>query len=171
METWDAIRSRRNTREYSDKPVAREDLERILEAGRRAPSSTNWQPWDFVVVTARDKLQALSEVWQGAGHVATSQATIAVIAPAEETDFSRQYLLYDLGQATALMTVAAADLGIGTAHAASKNQDVARKVLGLPDDKVCAFVLSVGYPADRPLAPVQNPERRPFEEVVHWSRW
>jgi nitroreductase len=48
---------------------------------------------------------------------------------------------------------------------------VARKVLGLPDDKVCAFVLSVGYPADRPLAPVQNPERRPFEEVVHWSRW
>jgi nitroreductase len=44
MQTWDAIRARRNVRQNTDQPIAREDLERILEAGRRAPSSQNWQP-------------------------------------------------------------------------------------------------------------------------------
>jgi nitroreductase len=53
METWDAIRARRNVRRYTGQPIAREHLERICEAGRRAPSSQNWQPWDFVVVTSR----------------------------------------------------------------------------------------------------------------------
>jgi nitroreductase len=46
METRDAIRSRRNVRECKDRPLPREHLERILEAGRRAPSAQNWQPWD-----------------------------------------------------------------------------------------------------------------------------
>jgi nitroreductase len=48
METWDAIRSRRNTREYQDRPIDGADLDRILEAGRRSPSSMNEQPWDFI---------------------------------------------------------------------------------------------------------------------------
>ncbi|HEV7908406.1 MAG TPA: nitroreductase family protein, partial [Pseudonocardiaceae bacterium] len=80
METWDAIRSRRNVRDFADRPIAREHLERILEAGRRAPSSQNWQPWDFVVVTEREHLQDLAKVWQGAGHVATSAATVALVS-------------------------------------------------------------------------------------------
>ena len=81
METWDAIRSRRNVRHFSDRPLAPEALDRVLEAGRRTPSSTNWQPWDFVVVTDRQQLRALAGVWRGAFHVAGSQATIALVAP------------------------------------------------------------------------------------------
>ena len=53
MQTWDAIRARRNVRSYTGRPMERADLDRILEAGRRAPSARNWQPWDFVVVTGR----------------------------------------------------------------------------------------------------------------------
>src|SRR5215467_2818112 len=56
METWDAIRARRNVRQYTDQPIAHEDLERICEAGRRSPSAGNWQPWNFVVVTDRAQL-------------------------------------------------------------------------------------------------------------------
>ena len=56
METWDAIRSRRNVRRYTAEPLPPDHLDQILEAGRRAPSSRNWQPWDFVVVTDRDQL-------------------------------------------------------------------------------------------------------------------
>lgn len=67
METWDAITSRRNVRDFADRPIGDADLDRILEAGRRAPSSRNWQPWDFVVVTDREQLQALSQVWRGGG--------------------------------------------------------------------------------------------------------
>jgi nitroreductase len=55
MKTWDTIRARRNVRQYTDQPIAREDLERICEAGRRAPSAGNWQPWSFVVVTGRGR--------------------------------------------------------------------------------------------------------------------
>ena len=56
METWDTIRARRNVRQYTDQPIARADLERILDAGRRTASASNWQPWNFVVVTDRPQL-------------------------------------------------------------------------------------------------------------------
>ena len=81
METWDAIRARRNVRAFSDRPIADDDLNRILEAGRRAPSARNTQPWDFIVVTEPSRLVELAKVWQGAGHIARSTATIAIAAP------------------------------------------------------------------------------------------
>ena len=86
METWDTIRARRNVRQYTDQPIARADLERILDAGRRAASASNWQPWNFVVVTDRPQLVELAKVWQGARHVARSAATVAfVVRQPEDT--------------------------------------------------------------------------------------
>lgn len=169
METWDAITSRRNVREYADRPLAAADLERILEAGRRSPSSQNWQPWDFVVVTDRQQLADLATVWRGAGHVARSAATIALVAPADED--RRLTAQYDLGQATMSMMLAAADLGIGSGHASVVDQDRAGQILRLPDDRRCAYLIALGYPADRPLRPVRKPRRRPLHEVVHDGRW
>jgi nitroreductase len=169
VETWDAITARRNVRSYTDRPVSGPDLDRILEAGRRAPSSRNTQPWDFVVVTGRDRLVELAKVWRGAGHVAESAATIALVVPIDETGPERAE--YDLGQATMAMLLAAADLGIGTGHTAVGDQDLARELLGLPADRRCAYLLALGYPADRPLRPIREPNRRPFDEVVHRDRW
>jgi nitroreductase len=113
METWDAIRARRDVRKYTDRPLTREQLDRILEAGRRSPSSQNWQPWDFVVVTDRAQLQDLSAVWEHAQHVAVSAATIALVAPTPEDAAQPDRIAYDLGQATVSIMIAAADLGIG----------------------------------------------------------
>jgi nitroreductase len=96
MQTWDAITSRRNVRSFADRPIPPADLDRILEAGRRAPSSQNWQPWDFIVVTDRGQLRELARVWRGAGHVAGSAATIVVIGPAADNEFHRAQL--DLGR-------------------------------------------------------------------------
>jgi nitroreductase len=169
VETWDAITSRRNVRSYTDEPIPTEHLDRVLEAGRRTPSSKNTQPWDFVVVTERDRLVELATVWQGAGHVAGSAATIALIAPVDETPPQR--VEFDLGQATMNMMVAATDLGIGSGHTAVADQDKAREVLGFPPDRRCAYLIALGYPADRPLRPIRNPTRRPFDEVVHRERW
>ena len=171
METWDAIRARRNVRSYADQPIGREDLERILEAGRRAPSARNWQPWDFVVVTERDELTELARVWQGAGHVAQSAATIGLVAPVLEDEHRREGLRYDLGQATMDIMLAAADLGVGSGHASVADQDLARELLGFPEDRFLASLIALGYPADRPLAPIARPDRRPFDDVVHWERW
>jgi nitroreductase len=171
VETWDAIRARRNVREYEDRAIPSADLDRVLEAGRRSPSARNWQPWDFVVVTERDQLKELARVWQGAGHVARSAATIALVAPVPADDRQRDQCQYDLGQATIAIMVTAADLGIGSGHAAAADQQLARQLLGFPDGKFLAYLIALGYPADRPLAPIQRPSRRPFDEVVHWGRW
>ena len=172
METWDAIRARRNVRQYTDRPIADEDLERILEAGRRAPSSGNWQPWNFIVVRERDDLAELAKAWpRGGGHIARSAATIALVAEEPEDARHRDWVFYDFGQATALMMLAAADLGIGSGHSAVSDQEQARTVLVFPQGYWCVYLIGLGYPADRPLRPIEHPDRRAFGDVVHWNRW
>jgi nitroreductase len=165
---WDAIRSRRDVREFDGRPISAADLDEILEAGRRSPSSNNWQPWDFIVVTDRQQLSELAKVWRGGGHVARSAATIAVIAPAAD---ERRRAPFDIGQATMSIMLAAAGLGIGSGHSAVGDQLLARELLGFPEDRTCAFLIPLGYPAGRLLTPIRRPDRRPFDEVVHRGRW
>ena len=160
METLDAIRSRRNVRSYAEEAIAPRDLDQILEAGRRTPSAGNQQSWDFVVCTDRS-----------AGHVARSAATIALIAPNAQDARSRDLVQYDLGQATMSIMLAAADLDIGSAHSAVSDQELARRLLGFPEDRFCAWLITLGVPADRPLRPIARPNRRPFEDVVHRGHW
>ena len=171
METWDAIRARRNVRAYSDRPVDNGDLERILEAGWRAPSANNRQHRDFVVSTGRRELEQLAEVWQWAKHVATSAATVVVVIPVSADAHEQELDQFDAGQAVMAMMIEAADLGIGSGHASVADQALARVLLGLPGDRECACMVAFGYPAGRPLAPVKRPDRRPFEDVVHRAKW
>jgi len=176
--TWEAIRSRRNVRAYTDVPLSGDHLDEILEAGRRAPSSQNWQPWDFVVVTSRAALGSLSKV-QGRGgseHVASAAAAVGVVAQVldssgSEPSSTERRLYFDLGQAVMSMMLAAAGLKIGSCHAGVSDQDLARELLGLPGDRFCAYVISFGYPADRELTLIRHPARRPFDEVVHRGHW
>ena len=169
MQTWEAITSRRNVRSFADRPIPAADLDQILEAGRRSPSSQNWQPWDFILVTDRAQLRELARVFRGAGHVAGSAATIAVIGPAADNEFHRGQL--DLGQATMAMTLAAADLGVGSCHAGVADLELARELLGFPEDRTWVLLISLGYPAGLPLVPIKKPLRRPFDDVVHRGRW
>jgi nitroreductase len=171
VETWDAIRARRNVRQYEDRSIPSEDLDRLLEAGRRAPSSRNWQPWDFVVVTDRAKLVELAKVWQGAGHIAHSAATIAMIGSVPKNEFEFKRVHYDIGQATMAIALAGVELGIGSGHSGVVDQDLARKLLGHPEEKECLYLLALGYPADRPLRPIKKPNRRGFDDVVHREHW
>ncbi len=171
MEAWDAIRARRNVRQYKPKPVSEDDLNRIAEAGWRAPSAKNRQAWDFVIVTDKAQLQELSTVWQGAGHIAGAAAAIAFVIPEPPSERRKVTDQYDVGQATMAMMIAATDLGIGTGHSSVGDQEKARAILGVPDEYQVAYLLGVGYPADRPLKPIRKPNRRPFDEVVHHGHW
>jgi len=171
METLNALQSRRNVRTYQDRSIPNEDLETILEAGRRSPSSKNQQRWDFVVCTEPSQLERLSEVWRGASFVATSAVTVALIAPLSDEPAVLGSIHYDLGQVTMAMMTVAADRGIGSGHTYVADQDLARELLGHPVDMFCAWLLAFGYPADRPLTPVRNPNRRDYEDVVHIDRW
>jgi nitroreductase len=171
MQTWEAIRSRRNVRSFTDQLIHADHLDEILEAGRRAPSSQNWQPWDFVVITERPRLVELSGVQVGAGHVAGAAAAIAICASASVPDGKLRTLYFDLGQAAMSMLLAAAGLRIGSCHAGVADQDLARSVLGLPADRFCAHVISFGYPQDRALSLIRNPARRPLSDIVHRETW
>ncbi len=131
----------------------------------------NQQAWDFVVVTDRSALQALSKVWTYAGHVAGSAATVALVAPASSDPDERESFQFDFGQVAMSMMLAAADLGVGSCHAAIGDQAMARELLGLPADRECMWLISFGVPADRPLTPIARPNRRPFDDVVHRERW
>jgi nitroreductase len=171
METWDAIRARRNVRSYDDRTIAPEHLDRILEAGWRSPSASNRQKWDFVLVTEPRQLQELSTVWVGAGHLAGAQAAVVLVIAEPEAERYRAMDQYDLGQATMAMLLAATDLGIGSGHSAVGDQEACRRITGVPSDHTCAYMIGFGYPADRPLRPIGKPDRRPFDEVVHRGHW
>jgi nitroreductase len=171
MDTWDAIRARRNVRAYSDRAIDDGDLERILEAGWLAPSAHNRQHRDFVVSVDRNQLEQLAQVWQWGRHVAGSAATVVVVIPSLTDASDRELDQFDAGQAVMAMLIEASDLGIGSGHASVADQARARAILGLPEDRECACMVAFGYPADRPLAPVKKPDRRPFNEVVHRAKW
>jgi nitroreductase len=171
VNTWDALRARRNVRAYADSTIPQEHLDRILEAGRRTPSSMNQQGWDFVVVTGRGELRELARAWRYAEHVGTSAATIVMVIPATDDRDERDTLWYDLGQATMSIMLAAADLGVGSGHASIGDQELVRELLGIPGDREPAMLIALGSPADRLLTPVDRPARRPFDDVVHVDRW
>jgi nitroreductase len=96
---------------------------------------------------------------------------VALIAPKPADGRTQASVQYDLGQAAMSMMIMAADRGVGTGHSAVSDQDLAQRILGFPDDRMCAWLLPMGYPADRPLKPIERPNRRPFDEVVHRGRW
>ena len=124
------------------------------------------------MVTGREQLVELAKVWdRGGRHIASSAATIALVAKEPEDERQGEWLMYDFGQATAYMMLAAADLGIGSGHSAVIDQEQARRVLGFPDGYRAVFLIGLGYPADQALRPLTRPNRRPFDQVVHWHRW
>ena len=171
METWDAIRARRKIAEYGQRPIEEEKLNQILEAGRLAPSSRNEQRWEFILVRDREQLERLSQVWRGAAHIAEAPAAIAMVAPHSEDLRENASINFDLGQVVMSMMIAAADLGIGTRHAAVHDYELGSKILGLPPNLKLTWMFGLGYPGDRPMKPMDNPDRRSFDDVVHQERW
>lgn len=173
MEVWTAIITQRAVRAFADQPIPEELLERILDAGRRAPSSKNEQPWEFVVVTDRQRLQQLAAVGRYAGHLAGATVAVALVTLAPDDPRELAADLYDVGHASQSMMLAAVELGIGSVHAAVYDKALAKRLLGLPEDRRCDYLISFGYPAragmlDRPRRKVP---RRALSEMVHRETW
>ena len=173
METWKAINSVRVVRQFADEPIAPQHLERILNAGRRTGSSKNRQDWAFIVVRDRENLRQLSKVGRYADHLATAPAAIALVRPDARDEHQLRTFMWDLGRAAQSMVLAAWELGIGSVPATVYDLDLASRLLGLPPDRRCDFLLSFGYPADpEALTAANKPGGRvALDEVVHEERW
>jgi nitroreductase len=173
METWTAINTIRVVRDFADRPLEAEHVERILNAGRRTASSKNRQDWTFIVVRDRDHLRELADVGHYAEHLAGAAVAIALVRPGATNEHQLSTFLWDLGRAAQNMVLAAWELGIGSVPATVYDLDLAARLLGLPDDRRCDFLLSFGYPADPAVlrAPNRAGGRVVLEEVVRQERW
>lgn len=169
----DAIVGKRAIRRFTAEPLAPADLDRILRAGRHAGSSKNRQRWTFIVCRDREHLRELSEVGPFAGHIAGAAVAVALVTPDPSSTASGRSILFDLGLAAENMMLAAWELGIGSVPATVYEPDLARRLLGYPDDQSCEYLLSFGYPADPEdlTRPPRKGGRRPLSEVVREERW
>jgi nitroreductase len=173
METWQAINSVRVVRTFTDEPAAPEHLEFILNAGRRAGSSKNQQSWAFITIRDRQQLEKLAEVGRYAGHLAGAAVAIALVRPDTSDEHQLRSIMWDLGRAAQNMVLAAWELGIGSVPATVYDLALASRLLGLPPDQRCDFLLSFGHPADPSVltAPNRPGGRLPLESIVHEERW
>ncbi len=171
MDVLDAIRLKRSVRQFAPTPLPDEAVRTILNAGRRAQSSKNTQPWQFVAVTDKDILAQLAQTGDFAGHLAGAALGVVLVAPDEPE--RHDWLMFDLGQAASYMQLAATELGIGSAIATIYHPDQAQAILGVPAGYRCDVALSFGYPADTSVlsaAPRQG-GRNPLDAMVHHERW
>jgi nitroreductase len=172
MDVWDAINSVRVIRDFTERPLSAEHEARILNAARRTGSSKNEQTWAFVTIHDRGLLQQLTGVGKYADHLAGAAMAVALVTPDESAGW-RNTRMWDLGRAAQSMVLAAWELGIGSAPATVFEQELVSRLLGLPADRRCHYLLSFGYPADPSelTAPKKRGGRKPLETMVHEERW
>lgn len=173
MDVWTAVSTKRAIREFADRPIEDDRLQRILDAGRHAGSSKNLQRWDFIVCRNRAHLGELASVGPWAGHIARAAAAVALVTPDPSAADAPLSVMFDLGQAAENMMLVAWEMGIGSVPATVYEQDLARRLLGYPADRHCEYLLSFGYPADPAAltAPRRAGGRKSLDEIVHDEHW
>ena len=165
MNVLDAIRSKRAVREFAPAPIPDDLVSAVLDAGRQSQSSKNTQPWEFVLVTDKATLKALSETGTYAGHLAGATFAVVLVGTA-----SGNWNSFDLGQAAAYMQLAAWEMGIGSCIAAIYEPDKVKALLNLPADLSAWVALSFGYPSPT-FRPAKMGGRKPLDVLVHRERW
>jgi nitroreductase len=151
MDTWLAVASRREVREYSDRELPDEVVRRILDAGRLAGSARNRQPWRFLVVQDPEARERLAEAVYEPTNVRGATLVVAILAKGS----------LDTGRAIQNMLLVAWNDGVGSCPNGLADPDAARAALGLDPEQELAIVLTFGYPAR-----ARDPLRRTPEE---WS--
>jgi nitroreductase len=162
MEFFDVVNKRVSVREYSDKPVKREDIERIIDAGAKAATARNVQPWRFVVISKKEQIQELARIVSPNGAF-MSGAGAAIVVLAEDT----KYYLEDCCAATQNILLAAAALNIGSCWIAGDKKDYADKaaafVKAFKNERLVS-IISLGYC----LKPITLASKLPLTDLVRW---
>lgn len=170
MNVIEAIRRKRAVRSYTEQPLPQEAVEQILYAGRRAQSSKNSQPWQFIAIRDRETLTALSTMGNYATYLPQAALAVAIVTP---DPIAHYWVMFDAGQAAAYMQLAALELGVGSCIITLHRPEPSRELLGYPDDMHLTMVIAFGYPADPAAmeAPAKSGGRRPVEEIAHFERY
>ena len=169
MDVYQAIRSRRSIRAFSDKPVEDEKLARVLAAGRLAPSARNMQEWKFVVVRDRTMRRELAVAAKNQFFVC--QAPVVIVACGTIADYVMRcgQLSYPIDVAIAVtqMTLQAVEEGLGTCWVCAFEEAKVKAALAVPDDARVVTLLPLGYPAEAPEARM----RKATDEIFCYERY
>ena len=170
MEVFEIIRKRRSIRLYEEKPVEQEKLNRVLEAGRLAPSADNCQPWRFIVAANNEVKERLRVSYDEEWFISAPVIIIGCAVPEEawvRMD-GQEYWMVDVAIAMQNMILVATELGLGTCWIADFDEEAARKTLKLPQSVRIVAMTPLGYPAEE-KRPVRN--RKSLSEIVHYDSW
>ncbi|WHH58852.1 nitroreductase family protein [Petroclostridium sp. X23] len=166
-------KKRYSVRSYKNIPVEREKILEILEAGRVAPSAVNFQPLRFIVVqdeqVKKDIISTYPREW------IKSAPAIIVICGDHSTAWRRadgkDHCDIDAAIAIDHMTLAAADLGLGTCWVCAFNSMQCHKILKLPSNLEVIALLPLGYPMDQADSERHSQKRKKIEDIVHWDKY
>lgn len=168
LDVMECIRQRRSIRSFQPAPVARELIEKLIQAASWAPSAGNWQPWRFMIVLREDLRRALVKTASEQEFIGDAPAVIVVCAEpgrAEHTYGSRArelYCIQDTAAAIQNLMLAAHASGLGTCWVGDFDEASVRKLLCLGEQFRPVAIVPLGYPNESP-----NPRwRRPLREVM-----
>jgi nitroreductase len=175
----DLIISRQSDRKYSDRPVEREKLDRIIEAGRMAPSACNAQPWKFILVTDQDLIIKIAEAASAkliGMNSFVARATAIIVIVREKPNLSskvgatiknKDYSLIDIGIATENVCLQAKAEGIGSCIIGWFDESELRNILSIPKSKRVELIITLGYS----LSEQREKKRKPLEEIVSYNKY
>lgn len=164
METFDSIAKRASVREYQSKPIPKKILEKLVDAGRRAPTARAVEPWEFVVITDKEVLQRLGEIATSGSFVKDAAGCIVIFCK------DTKYYLEDGCAATENILIAASDLDLGACWVAGDKKPYAgdvSKLLGIPLDLKLVSLISLGWPKVK----TEQVKNRKLEDVIHWEKF
>jgi nitroreductase len=155
-------------RQFQDRAVERDKLLYVLEAARVAPSACNFQPWSFLVIEKRDLIAKIAPDW-----VRESQAPVMIVACGDHRQAWRRrdgkdHCDIDLAIAVDHMTLAAAEVGLGTCWICSFDAYRCGALLKLREHLEPAVLLPLGYPAEMKAADRHAVDRKPLDTIVTW---
>lgn len=169
MQFLELAKKRYSVRAYKPDPIEDDKLREVLEAAILAPTPTNSQPFQLIVIHTAGKENELGAIYNRPWFVQAPLVICAVGIPSQAwiRRDGRNYL--DVGVAIVFdhLIMAATDLGLGTCWVAQFERDPARKFLGLPKDAEPIIFTPLGYPADQP----KEKRRKPVTELVRYERW
>lgn len=173
MSFLELARKRYSVRRYKSIPVEEEKLMEILEAGRIAPSAANFQPWKFVVIKNEEKKRAIASTYHDDWIL---QAPIILVICGDHSKAWRRerfdgkdHCDIDIAIAVDHMTLAAADLGLGTCWICHFDAKKCKELLKLPKELEAIVLLPLGYPADMRDMNRHDAKRKTIEEIVCWD--
>ena len=165
----EAIKKRQSVRSYKDKEIPEEILQKILEAGRLAPSANNKQHWKFIVVKDEDLRKKLVPACKNQKFVGEAPVVIAGCATNPDYVMTCGEHSYSIDLAIALdhMSLEAASLGLGTCWIGAFYQDKVKDILGIPEDIRVVALMPLGFP--KKLGPKTG--RKSLSEIICYDKY